>query len=391
MCRQSNLTALGLRAALVFTTVACAALFLTSPVVAQPGPPPVPSATITVDCDTGGTLANALSTRAESLVIEFSGTCAEELVITRDRLTIRGLDASAVVTDDPATPGSNPTLLLQGADVVFQSFTVEGSTNRGIRVQRSSGVQLEDMTLRNNAATGLTVEESSSAHVINSSMTGNAFAGIAAWGNSNVTLTGSLDVSDNSVVGVLLSTGASFMNRGGTSITADNLIFGVGTQQGGTGLFPPVTAQNTQFGVVTFGGSHVGPVSISGAIVAIFVTNRGTYDGVVSLSASLNAIQLIDNSYAFLRGGTASAPTGIDSFNSVTEVTNVTFDGDLTFRFNAQSFFITSSTTGVVNCDPTALVGGSITCGAPLKADPSSLAEARATALPIPLPLQQPD
>lgn len=381
MCRKSAFTALCL----------CATL-LGPALLAQPGPPPLPEATVTVDCDAGDTLAVALETRAEALTIEFTGTCAEELVITRDRLTIRGLDASATVTDDPATSGPDVSFLLQGADVTFESFTVDGAANRGIRVQRSSGVQLEDMTVRNNGSTGLTIEESSSVHIIDSTFTGNAFAGVAAWGNSNVTLTGSLDVSNNSVVGLLLSTGSSFMNRGGTVIVADGQSFGVGTQQGGNGLFPLVQTTNTLFGVVTFGGAHFGAVDVTGAVVGVFVTNHGSFDGLADISAFFNAIQLIDNSNAFLRGGTLSAPTGMDSFNSVTEVTDTTFTGDVRLGFNAQAFFNTSSTGGVVICDPTAVAGGTLTCPSSLTSDPAALDEPRAPVpLPHPLPLMQPE
>ena len=370
----------------------CATLFAPALLAAQPGPPPLPEVAVTVDCDAGETLADALQTRAESLTIEFTGTCAEELVITRDRVTLRGLDASATVTDDPTTSGPDPTFLLQGADVVFQGFTIDGSANRGIRVQRSSGVRIEEMVLRNNGSTGLTVEESSSAHIVDSTFNSNGFAGVAAWGNSNVTLTGRLEASGNRIVGVLLSVGSVFMSRNADVIVASSQSFGVGTQQGGTGLFPLIQAQNSPFPVVSFGGSHFGSVEITGAVVGVFVTNNGSFDGATNISASRNGIQLIDNSNAFLRGGTLSAPTGLDSFNSVTEANNTTFDGDVELGFNAQAFFRASSTTGNVLCDPTALAGGSLSCSSPLASDPADLVGSPdPVPLPHPLPLTQPD
>lgn len=381
-----------MRLHVVLASLLPCALLVTPALFAQPGPPPVPQATVTVDCDAGETLADALETRADELTIEFTGTCAEELVITRDRLTIRGLDASATVTDDPATTGFNPSFLLQGADVVFQDFTIDGSENRGIRVQGSSETRVENLTVQNNGGTGLTIEESSSAHVTDSTFNDNAFAGIAAWGNSNVTVTGTIDVSSN-LVGVLVSTGSTLQSRNGQVIVADDQTFGVAVQLGASGQWPPLEAANNTAGLVSFGGAYLGSVTFTNSPIGIFLSNRGSFDGGVDVSAVNSGIQVTEDSTALLRGGTLAAPTALFVFNGVVEAGGVTFDGDVSLQFNAQAFFDTSATTGVVSCFPSALAGGSITCPAPLLGNALRLggdAPSRVT-LPQSLPFVQPD
>jgi hypothetical protein len=371
----------------------CATLVTPVLLGAQVGPPILSQATVTVDCDANETLAAALATRALSLTVEFTGTCAEELVISRDRLTIRGLDASATVTDDPATTDLSPSFLLQGADVVFQSFTIEGSAGRGIRIQRSSGVRLEDMTVRNNGNAGLTVEESSSAHVVDSSFTGNDFAGIAAWGNSNVTLTGSLDVSGNEIVGLLLSNGSAFRSLEGSSIVSNDQIFGVATQFGATGLFALTQADNNGIGAITFGGTLAGQMNITGGNVGIVVTDRGHFDAVADVSVFGVALLASEDSTVFLRlGSTLQAAIALDFFNSVLKANLTTFDGDVELRFNTQANFVGITTTGAVACDPTVVVLGSSICSSPLT---GGAAEFRGPggrfSLPYPMPLTQPE
>lgn len=365
---------------------------LAAPPAGPPGRPPVPQATVVVKCDAGEKLADALATRADVLTVEFTGTCAEELVITRDRLTIRGLDPSATVTDDPSTGGATSIFLLQGADVVFEGFTVDGSSDRGLRVQRSSGIQMRDMTVTNNANSGLTIEESSSVHVLDSTFTGNGFSGISAFDSSSVALTGSLDVSANAVAGLLV-TGSTFNNRGAQVIVADDQFFGVGTQHGGSGLFPLVRTRNNLVGAFTFGGSYLGPVEVAASSIGILVSNRGTFDGPVNISAA-EGVRIIDNANAFLRGGPVSAPLAINGSNNATlETTDVSFDGDLVFAFGSRAFFATSSTTGAVLCHPTALVGGSLSCSSPLAGNTQSFGgpAGAPVALPYPLPLIEPD
>jgi hypothetical protein len=369
------------------------ATFAAKPPAGPPGPPPVPEATVVVHCDAGGSLADALATRADLLTVEFDGTCAEELVITRDRLTLRGLDASATVTDDPATGGAVALLLLQGADVVLEGFTVDGSSDRGVRLQRASGVQMVDMTVTGNANSGLTIEEASSVHVIDSVFTGNVFAGVSAWGNSNLTLTGTLDVSSNSVAGLLV-TGSTFMSRGGQLIVANDVFFGVGTQHGGSGLFPPVEASNNLAGVFTFGGTYLGPITVDGASIGLLVSNRGSFDGAVDVTALDEGVRILDNSNAFLRGGPVSAPLGINGFNlSTLETTGVSFDGDLFFDFGSHAFFAGTTAAGSVICHPTAVVGGSLSCASPVAGETESFAgpTRRHPPLPYPLPLDEPN
>lgn len=381
-----------MRYPVLLASLLCALLVSASALVAQPGPPPLPQATVQVDCDAGDTLADALDTRADELTIEFTGTCAEELVITRDRLTIRGLDASATVTDDPATVGPAAAFLLEGADVVFRDFTIDGAASRGIRVQRSSGVLIENLTVVNSGTTGLTVEESSSAHVVDSSFTGATFAGVAAWGNSNVTLTGGLDVSSN-FVGLLLSSGSTVQNRGGTGIVADNQIFGAAAQLGATGQLPPLSATGVDLGLAVFGGDYFGSIDVS-ANIGVFMGNHGGFDGGADVTSTGLGFLVEEDSTALIRGGTVAGPAAALSVtNGVVEADVVNFDGNIQLGFNAQALFNASTTTGAVVCAPTAVAGGSISCPAPLLAETLRLEAPGGDRVELPhsLPFVQPE
>lgn len=359
-----------------------------------PGPPPVPQATVTVDCDAGGSIADALETRATELTIEFTGTCAENLVITRDQLTLRGLDPSATLTDDPSNPAGT-VLTIQGGDVVLQGFIVLNAPNRGIRVQRSAGVLVENVTVLGSGNTGLEVEQSSSAHVVDSTFNGNGFAGVAAWGNSNVTLTGELEVSGNGVVGLLLSTGSALQDLGGERIVANDQTFGASVQINATGQFPPLETDGTFVGMVSFGGTWFGPVSATNTVIGVLLLERGLFSGRVDTTSAAIGLDVEQDSTAILDGGTSTAPSALLVLNGVVESFGATFDGNVDLQFNAQARFVASTTTGTVSCDPTALAGGSIVCPASaansLRIGASEASAAARPALPVSLPFVRPE
>src|SRR5688572_12526718 len=81
---------------IIFLTIAC----LTIPTATAPSAAAqAPAATEKVDCSKGESINKALSKHqgAGSLVVELTGMCQENVVVTRDRVTLRGTD--------PATDG----------------------------------------------------------------------------------------------------------------------------------------------------------------------------------------------------------------------------------------------------------------------------------------------
>jgi hypothetical protein len=378
-------------------TLALVALLLPVSLPAQPNPPgrpPVPEATVQVDCDQGDSLADAVATRADVLTVRFRGTCAEELVITRDRLTIEGLDASAVIADDPATPEPTASLLLLGADVVLRDFAITGSNSRGVLARRSSGVLAENLTVTGAGSTGVTVEESSSVHLTDCAVTDNGFAGVTAWSNSSVVVEGRLDASRNLQVGVLLSTGSGLQSEGsGSVIVADDPGFAaVAVQLGASAQAPLVRSARSGIAVFNFGGHWTGNLDIEATGIALYLAEGGYYSGTLDLAGGFGlGLFVADDATAALQGGDVQAPTAAVVTNSVLQASNTSFGGSLIFNFNGQGYFEGSATTGGVVCDPSALVGGSITCPGAASLRMGGSSAAPAVAAPAHGPFEKPE
>ena len=54
-----------------------------------------PMVVVTVNCGDGDSISDALLTPAKELVVEFAGTCVEDVRIERGNLTIRGIQAAS--------------------------------------------------------------------------------------------------------------------------------------------------------------------------------------------------------------------------------------------------------------------------------------------------------
>ena len=273
--------------------------------------------------------------------------------------------------------------------------TVRATSATRSVAQRSAGVLVENVTVAGSGNTGLEVEQSSSAHVIDSTFNGNGFAGVAAWSNSNVSLTGELDVSGNGVIGLLLSTGSALQDLGGERIIADDQTFGASVQINATGQFPPLEADGTFVGMVSFGGTWFGPVSATNSVLGVLLLERGLFSGRIDTTAAAIGLDVEQDSTAILDGGTSTAPSALLVLNGVVESFGATFAGNVDLQFNAQARFVASTTTGAVNCDPTALAAGSILCPAPaassLKVGTPEAADAVRPALPVSLPFVRPE
>ncbi len=117
------------------------------------------SATVAVDCDRGQSINRALERhpRAQSLIVEIAGRCTETVVVTRDRVTLRG--------NDPAQDGIVAT---SAAEVLDSAVWVRGAHL----------VTLENLSLEGGFA-GLLATEASTGHL---RLLGCRLTGNTAWG-----------------------------------------------------------------------------------------------------------------------------------------------------------------------------------------------------------------
>ncbi len=154
--------------------------------------------TVQVDCDKGGSLGAALEEKADQLVIEFSGTCAEDVLVSRRSVTLRGIgDAPAVTGADTADPQRHAIEVNGVSDVVLRGFTVRGSKNDGVRVGGGGSALLQDLVVEDSVSDGLDVRESSSVVVADCVFRGNGRRGALVSGGSSMGMTGRLEISAN--------------------------------------------------------------------------------------------------------------------------------------------------------------------------------------------------
>jgi hypothetical protein len=120
----------------------------------QPGPQGSPGTSIpqllqlTVDCSQPNASINtALAQRADRLVVSISGTCEEEVVITRDDVTLQGVGTDPTIT---ALPYSRNVVRIEGARrVVLRDLTLTGGgvAADALSVQNGASVNAYDLLL----------------------------------------------------------------------------------------------------------------------------------------------------------------------------------------------------------------------------------------------------
>ena len=128
--------------------------------------PPVPvpdTLTVEVDCAAGDTISEALEQPAVELIIEVSGKCIENVVMSRDNVTVKGVTADAEIegaSDDfLGLPHFGNVVLISGADfVTLEDLTISGGARHGVAITGfgfGEGVLVRNCVLRDNAARGL--------------------------------------------------------------------------------------------------------------------------------------------------------------------------------------------------------------------------------------------
>lgn len=342
------------------------------PPASGPPTPIAPSLTVQVDCDAGETLADALAERADELTVEFSGSCAEEVVIRRDRTRIVGVAPGAEIVGNPSPVAPfGGGITVQGAsNVTLADFTIRGA-RRGITVLDGGVARLERLTVRDNVRDGVFIQ-GARAWIESLTILDNGGDGVAAWdsssvifafdattvirrsGRAGVLASGSSDVSgfvtsrvesDDAPFGIALQLGASSQNLG---LAASGNTFGVFALLEASYSDTVDLRNNESFGVLVSDGAMVdlrGSIEDNG-----FVGIWGEYDATVTFSGTISGHSLgirLDGTEAFVSNAT------VNDFVELLFGTRVDFAGGNSF-------------TGGVSCDGTVLVRGDVACPAPL-------------------------
>lgn len=342
----------------------------TPPVAAQSddAPPFAQDLTVTVDCDAGETLTEALDERAENLTIEFTGSCSENLVIERDRVTIRGLDASASLTGSPVP---EPAIFVNGGQGVrLESFEIVDSLF-GVAAEASAGVELDDMTIQGSSSAGLALAGGSTARVVDSTFNDNGTFGISVFANSTLELEGTVEANDN-IVGIIGSTGSGIEGLG-TVISDRTLVAGLWLQIGASALVTDLqAADGINFGLVLAGGgsSFAGSFDLEDNFFGLVVGAQDVVDGSGRIVGAILGVLAEED--AHLNLGSSNSPVvisglagGIVGIGAAVDLSNTDVQGLVDLTFGSTLTTDGNTMIGVLQCDGTVLTRGPISCPAP--------------------------
>jgi len=161
--------------------------------------------TVTVDCNRGQTIANALrqGDSRKPLVVVVRGTCNEHLSISRDDVTLRA-DPMIGGTVNGPNPGAD-TIVVAASRITLDGMVVTGGRD-GV-VANPGRLALNNATIQNAGNRGLVLDSGASAHVADSRIISNSAIGVQIQQNSVLTSIGTR-IAGNGNAGVVATTGS---------------------------------------------------------------------------------------------------------------------------------------------------------------------------------------
>lgn len=379
-----------------------------APGLAAQGPPagtpgPVPATlTVSVDCDAGDTIADALAQRADELTVEITGSCVENVTIRRDRTTLVGVDPDAEIVGSPAppVPGSfvSGVVAVTGASRLTLADLTIRDGRRGVSLHEGAAARLERLTVRDNVREGVLLLGKSQAWVEDCSIVDNGAFGIAAWESSSVTLAfdATTVVSRNGAVGALVSGSSDLTGRLTSVLEADENQFGLVAQLNGSVQNVTLTARGNEFGVAALVGGVIstGAEIRDSSLVGVYASDGGQVDigGTVEDGGIWGVLGEYDATVAF-RGTVSGNPIGMTLDGTEAFIADATVTDPVELSFGTRVAFAGgNSFTGGVSCDGTVLVRGDVSCPPPASLQTagvgqrSTLREAVGAPLELPAP-----
>jgi len=191
-----------------------------------------PPRTANVDCDVGRTISDALanSDAVRPLVVVVSGNCVEDVVITRDDVTlIAAPESDASIA---ATAATSRAIVIQGQRVRIEGFAAIVGGLDGILVNRGASAEIVGNTIRDAVGddatrngTGISVSGSSDARIWNNVIRDNHRQGINILEGSNGDIFAN-QIIDNGRYGIVVSRTAA-ADIDGNTITGNGDLFDV--------------------------------------------------------------------------------------------------------------------------------------------------------------------
>ena len=220
---------------------------------------------VTVDCDTGGKIQDAIDAAEGRTLIDVSGTCNENVYILEDknRITLDG-GGVAIINGPDATL---PTLSVRGRGIEIRNFNITGGT--GIEVCRGgTATRIENNIIENTRRDGISVFDNGFAIIVNNTIQHNPGNGIGVGENSAARIGfasyGDLVASPNTIqnnggAGIIVIRSSSATIVG--NIINDNVLGGVGVSRAAYAEIANNTINNNgENGILVFynSGVHLG-------------------------------------------------------------------------------------------------------------------------------------
>jgi len=217
-----------------------------------------------VNCAKGMSLQHAVDHAEPGDVITISGACAGPIVVTKSRLTIRGLSGSSI---DGQTKDA---LTIQGAsNITLENLDIKGGAN-GIVLNASAAASILNSAVHDNGVIGILIEANSSATLSGGSAQHNGLNGVDVEATSSLIVTGDYLVNRNAVFGINVNGSSSVVFERAKLIVQNNVLGAqIGTSASGFITDSSSTLaflNNATTGLTIVSGAHM--VAFGGTITS---------------------------------------------------------------------------------------------------------------------------
>ena len=221
--------------------------------------------TIHVDCDRGQSVQRALWRAWPGDTIAVTGTCAEAIVIRKDRIVLRGRDGAAfdgaAIQPDDSTPPDRGLIRIAGANGVdLTDLAVRNSPYIGVLADDGAAVRMQNVAVEDSAFAGIMMVNGVAASLHDVSVDRAGTIGIASFDGSSLVLTGAVRADDNGANGISIANGSTLEVRGADVQALRNA---------GEGL----TIENSVASVIGFAQSETTAMRFNNNALGVFIAN----------------------------------------------------------------------------------------------------------------------
>ena len=142
------------------------------------------AATLSVDCDAGGTIMGALATVKAGDIVMVSGTCREHVSVAPEiaRITIDGQKKTTII--HPGGKQTSPhAVYIRGKEITIRGVTVTGGLD-GIHLSGPASTVIDGAVVVRNNGRGIHIDKGSIARILNSTVEQSGGIGIDVTGAS---------------------------------------------------------------------------------------------------------------------------------------------------------------------------------------------------------------